>query len=191
VSPAPGCARRSTSAGSAERHEIGDHRPALRQRAGLVDDQHIDLLGQFERLSVADEDAGARALSGADHDRRRRGQAQRARTGDDHHGHGIHQGGGEIAAEPPPCREGGERDAGHDRNENRRDAVDQPLHRRLRALRLLDQTNDAGQQRMRPHPRRLAAQQAVAVHRRGEHPVARRLAERQAFSGQHGLIDAR
>ncbi len=37
------------------------------------------------RLGVLEEHAHGRALAGGDHDRHRRGQAQRARAGDDQH----------------------------------------------------------------------------------------------------------
>ncbi len=168
-----------------------DLRPSLGERAGLVHGKHADLLGELERLGVSDQDAGLRAEAGADHDRGRRGEAERARAGDHQHGDGIDEGVGEIAVGPHPVAEGQQRDADHHRHEDRRHLVGQTLHRCLRSLRLLDETDDAGQQRVRADAGRLAAQQAVAVDGRREHPVARRLGDRQAFPGQHRLVGAR
>ena len=62
---------------------------ALRQRAGLVDDERVDLAQHFDRLRVPEQDAHRRALAGRDHDRHRRRQAERTRTRDDQHGDGV------------------------------------------------------------------------------------------------------
>ena len=65
-----------------------DHlRPAFGERAGLVDDQRVDLLHPLERLGVPDQHAVLRAAADADHDGHRRGQAERTRAGDDQHRH--------------------------------------------------------------------------------------------------------
>ena len=48
------------------------------------------LRGPLEHLAALDEHAEGGAPAGADHDRRRRGQTQRARAGDDQHGDGGH-----------------------------------------------------------------------------------------------------
>ena len=78
-------ARSRTSRGrpAGRRHDLGHGRPAEGQRAGLVEDHGVDLVGDLEGLAAADEDAGLGAASGPDHDRRRRGQPEGARTGDD------------------------------------------------------------------------------------------------------------
>ena len=65
------------------RHDGGDLRLAFGQRAGLVDDERVDLLHPLERLGVLDQHAGLRAAADADHDRHRRRQAERAGAGDD------------------------------------------------------------------------------------------------------------
>ena len=49
------------------------------------------LLERLQRFSRADQDPGARAASGRHHDGHRRGEPERARTGDDEHGDGVHQ----------------------------------------------------------------------------------------------------
>ena len=74
----------------------GDHRDqlrlALRERAGLVERQGVDFLQRLQRFGVLDENAGACAASGADHDRHRRRQPERARASDDQHRDGIDDG---------------------------------------------------------------------------------------------------
>jgi hypothetical protein len=65
-------------------HDLGDGRPAQRERAGLVEDDGVDAVGVLERLAAADQDAGLGALARADHDG---GVAShRARAGDDDDG---------------------------------------------------------------------------------------------------------
>ncbi len=51
-----------------------------------------------------------------------------------------------------PGHERDHRDHEHDGHEHRGDAVGQPLHRRLRALRLLDQAGDLRQRGVVPDP---------------------------------------
>ena len=84
-----------------------------------------------------------------------------------------------------------QRDRADRRHEDRRNAVGQPLHRRLRALRLRDHADDAGQQGRLADAAGATAQQARAVDRRREHPVAGPLVDRHALAGQHGLVGAR
>ena len=89
-------------------HDRDHARLALGQRAGLVDDQRIDLFQPLQRFGGADQDAGPRALADADHDRHRRRQAERAGAGNDQHRDGGDQGVGEGRGRTPD-RPGGER----------------------------------------------------------------------------------
>ena len=50
---------------SRRRHDGDDLRLAFGQRAGLVDDQRVDLLHALERLGVLDQNAGLRAAADA------------------------------------------------------------------------------------------------------------------------------
>ena len=73
-------ARRSSSRpNSAGRDPRVEPRLAFGQRAGLVHDQRVHLLEGLERLGVANQHPRRRAAAGADHDRHRRRQAERAR----------------------------------------------------------------------------------------------------------------
>ena len=135
--PSPGWPRRAAPSSSSKRlsrDHIGQLRPAFGQRAGLVDDQRIDLGEALQRLGVADQHAGLRAAPRRGHDRHRRRQPQRAGTGDDQHRHGGHDGIDHRRLRSEQCP-GDERDDGdqhHRRHEIGGHPVGQPLDRRAR-----------------------------------------------------------
>ena len=60
-------------------------RLALGERAGLVDDERVDLAHDLDGLGVPEQHAHRGALARRDHDRHRRRQAERARASDDEH----------------------------------------------------------------------------------------------------------
>ena len=111
-------------------------------RAGLVEHDGVDRARGLQDLGALDEQPELGAAAGADHQRGRGGQSERARAGDDEHG----DGGGErergalAGAEPEAERGDGERD--DDGHEDARDAVGEPLDRRLAGLGVLDQAGD-------------------------------------------------
>ena len=76
-------------------------RPALGQRAGLVEDERVDLLQPLQRFGERISTPAPRALADADHDRHRRREAERAGAGDDEHRDGGDQGVGEAQAAGP------------------------------------------------------------------------------------------
>ena len=101
-----------------------------------------------------------------------RRQTERARAGDDQH---RDRGGERLVrgmAGEQPRRERPERDEDHDRHEDARDPVRQPLHRRLGALRLGDQPADLRERGLAPDVGRLDDEPARRVQRRAEHGVA-------------------
>ena len=130
-----------------QRGDGNDLGAAFGDRAGLVQHHRVDVPGHLERLRVADQDPVPRTEAGADHDRGRRRQPEGARAGDDEHGHRVQDRERErrVRPEHPPADERQQRDPDDDRHEDRRDAVRQPLDRRLRALRVLDEPDDARQ----------------------------------------------
>ena len=91
--------RRFVEAGC--RHDGGHRRSAFRQRTGLVDDQRVDLFQALQSLGILDEHAGFGAAPDADHDGHRRGEAERARAGDDQHRHGSDERVGEARLRAP------------------------------------------------------------------------------------------
>ena len=86
-------ARRSTSSSAVARgsDDAIDRRLAFGQRAGLVDDERVDLSEVLDRRGIAEQDALRRRLAGRDHDRHRRRQSERAGAGDDQHRDGVDQ----------------------------------------------------------------------------------------------------
>ena len=171
---------RGRSSSASDQSPSGDDRRdlglALGQRAGLVDDQRVDLLQPLQRLGVLDQHAQPGAAADADHDRHRRGQAQRAGAGDDQHRHGGDQAVGEATGSGPQQPPGDERERGdrdHGRHEPARDLVGQPLDRRPPALRLGDHLDDPRQQRLRADLLRAHDEAAAAVHRAADDLGAR------------------
>ena len=143
--------RRTSASSKPSAGTIADHlRLAFGQRAGLVDHQRVDLLHPLQRFGVLDQHAGLRAAADADHDRHRRGQAERAGAGDDQHAHGRDQAEGQarLGPEQRPGREGDQRHRDHRRHEPAGDLIGQPLDRRARALRLRHHLDDLRQHRV-------------------------------------------
>ena len=178
--------------GEALRRDDRRHRRlALGQRAGLVDDERVDLLHALQRLGVLDQHAGLGAAPDADHDRHRRGEPERAGTGDDQHG----DRGDEAVGEPrlgPPDRPGGEgeqRDRDHRRHELAGDLVGQPLDRRAAALRLGDQLHDLRQHGVAPDLARLDDERAGLVHGAADDVGADLLGDRHRLARDHRLVD--
>ena len=116
-----------------------------RHRAGLVEHDRVDRARRLEHLGSLDDDAELGAATGADHDRRRCGQAEGARAGDDQHRDRGRDGDGRrlTGAEPEPERGGGDGD--HGRDEHRGDAVGEALHRCLAGLGVVDEAGDLGE----------------------------------------------
>ncbi len=175
------------------RGEHGDQfRPALGERAGLVDDQGVDLLHDLQRLGVFDQHAQRCALAGADHDRHGRGQPQRAGAGDDEHGHGVDDGVRQprLRSPGPPHHEGHGGDCHHDRDEPAGDDVGKPLDRGARALRRADHLHDAREQGVGADLLGAQQQAAGAVHGGTNDARAHALFHRDRFARHHGLVDA-
>ena len=166
-----------------ERHAAGRH------GAGLVEHDRVDRAGGLEDLRALDQQAELRAAAGADEQRGRRGEPERARAGDDQHG----DGGGErerrvlAGADPEAERRDGEAD--HDRDEHARDAVGEPLHGRLAALRVGDEPRDLGQRGVGADLRRADDEAAAGVDRRAGDLVAGRLLDRHGLAGEQRLVD--
>ena len=104
-------------------------------------------------------------------------------------------GGGEgvrgRAAEREPAGERQQREDDHDRDEDRRDAVGEPLHRRLARLRLVDEPRDLGERGVGADPRRADDEPAVRVDRRAGDLAAGGDLDRDGLAGQQRLVDGR
>ena len=141
---------------------VDQPRLALRQRAGLVHHQRVDLLQHLQRLGVLDQHAVlARPRPIADHDRHRRGQAQRAGAGDDQHGDRVDQRVGQprlgARQTPRPTNVSSRDHAAPPGTNQADDLVGQPLDRGAAALGLADHADDLRQQRVARRPARPAS----------------------------------
>ncbi|MCY1210445.1 hypothetical protein D9M72_221320 [compost metagenome] len=85
-----------------ERDDIGHGRFSARNRASLVKDDGCQLLGALQHLAAAYQDAVVRALADTDHQRRRRGDAQRAGARDNQNGHECEQSVRKMTGDGPP-----------------------------------------------------------------------------------------
>ena len=168
--------------------DAGQRRLALRERAGLVEDDDVELARPLEGEAVLHEQAVARAERGADGDDQRDGQAQRVRAGDDEHGGRAHEGLRRLTDDEPD-EEGDGTGREGDVEEGRRGPVGERLGARARGLRLRDQAHDARERRLvtgggDPHP-----QAATGGHRPGDDLVALRLRHGHRLAGDHRLVD--
>ncbi|CKT22428.1 Uncharacterised protein [Mycobacterium tuberculosis] len=170
-------------------NHIGHPHPGAGEGAGLVEHHGVDLLRRFQHLASLDQDPQFGAPAGADHDGRGGSQAQRTRARDDQHrdrgGHTSHRVGGDQC----PSRKGRDGNADDGRDKHRRNPVGQPLHRRLVALCLLDQSHNLRQRGVCPDGGGAHGQQPVEVDRCAGNAVTRRLLDRDGFAGEHRLVD--
>ena len=125
--------------------DVDEAHPAGGDGAGLVEHDRVDPAGGLEDLRALDQQAELGAAAGADQQRGRRGEPERARAGDDQHG----DGGGERERRRSRRRRARSRAwrarADDDRDEDAGDAVGEPLDRRLAGLRVGDEPGDLGE----------------------------------------------
>jgi hypothetical protein len=175
------------------RQHVGEHGPAARERAGLVEDHRTDTVRGLERIGSADQHAQLGAAPGANDERCRGGKPERTGAGDDEHRHQLEQRAGDarLGTEVKPQHEGHDRDGDDDRHEHRRHAVGQPRHLRLAGLRLLHQPHDLHQHRVGADPFGAHAERPRLVERGTTDTLARPDLHRQGFAGQHRGVHAR
>ena len=198
-----------------DRLDVGQPHLALGQRAGLVEDDRVDLPDALEDVAALEQDPVPRRDRRADHRRRGRREPQRAGAGDedrrreDDHRELEHRdaAGDRAAADLPDWKQlgdpvqlrregvpkhrpdgGVEDDRG---DEVRADAVDEPLDVRLSGLGLLDPADDPLDRGVLADVRRLHEEDAVLVDRRADDLVAGGLLDRDGLAGQHRLVDGR
>ena len=172
----------------------GDHfRLALGERPGLVDHQRVDALQLLQRLRVADQDPRMRAAADADHDRHRRGEAERAGTRNDQHRHRGNEAEGKsrLRSEHRPCRKRQQRRGDHRRHEPAGHLIREALDRRPRALRARHHVDDARQHGVAADFFRAQHQPAILIDGAADHMRAFGLADRHRFTGHHRLVDRR
>ena len=148
-------------------------------------------LRALEDLGPSDQDPELRAPAGPDHQRGRRRQPERTRARDDEHGDGGREGVRRIAGEREPAGERRERQAEHDGDEDRGDAVGEALDRRLARLRLLDEPGDLRERGVGADPRRADDEPAVRVDRRPGDLDAGTDVDGHGLARQHRRVDCR
>ena len=112
--------------------DADQHRPALRQRAGFVEEHRIDRRQTLQGRGIAEEQAQASCAAHPRHDCRRSRQPHRARASHDEHAHRANGGEGESRVsrtEDGPRRERTGGDQENEGHEPLRDTIGRPLQR--------------------------------------------------------------
>ena len=161
---------------------------ACSERAGFVERHAAHRVRDFQRFRVLDQDAVARGDAGADHDRCRRCQAQRAGAGNDQHRDRVQQRLLPVAAGESPAQQGHQRDDQHHRHKHLAHLIHQTLDRCFGSLRVFHHADDARQRGFRTHRQGFHQQQTVAIHRTAGDMRIRALAERQALAGDERFV---
>ena len=187
----PGEAKQLLARDAVGKRDVGNAHRALGHGPGLVQHDRRDPPRLLESLRPLDQDPELCAAAGPDHQRRRCREPERARAGDDHDGDRGGEGRGCVSREREPARERRQRERDHDRDEDGRDAVGEPLDRRLARLRLGDETPDLGERRLGADLAHAYDQAPVRVDRRAGDLGARPDLDRHRFAGQQRLVDCR
>ena len=88
--------------------DVHERHPAGGDRAGLVEHDRVDAAGGLEHLGALDQEPELCAAAGADQQRGRRGEPERARAGDDQDGDGGGEGERGVLAAPSQHAERGD-----------------------------------------------------------------------------------
>ncbi len=174
----------------AGRH-LHEHEPAGGDGACLVEHDGVDPAGVLQDLRSADQDAELGTTTGADHQRRRRGQPERAGAGDDQHGHGGGERGRRAGSSAEPEAERASGDGDDNGDEDARDPVGQPLDVGLAVLGGIDEAGHLGQLGVGADPGSSDDEPAADVDRGTGDGVARRDLDRHGLPGQHRGVDGR
>jgi hypothetical protein len=120
---------RRVATGRIHQSRLGNDRTQRRlpfcEGSRFVDDQCVDFAEDFERLRIANEDAGASPAAGAHHDRHGRGKPKSAWASDNQYSDSVHKGMSEAGLrtdEEPHC-EGDRRSNDHSRYKVRRHSI--------------------------------------------------------------------
>ncbi len=166
----------------------GDNaRLAFGQRAGLVQQDGIDVRQPLQCFAAFEQDAKLRAASDGDGQGGRHRETHRAGAGNHEHCDGN----GESAAdiEERPDHEGGNRERDDCRDKDGADTVSQLLHGGARGLRLLDQPQDLSQAAFCADGSGAIFDGAVVVERAADQRVSDILRDRLRLAGQQRLVD--
>ena len=96
------CDQQLPLADTLRRKDFNQSWPALGERAGFIDDQGVDFLGNLHRFRFANQHAELGAAADTHHNRHRRRQAQCTGTGDDQHSDRVGNGVSKARLRPDP-----------------------------------------------------------------------------------------
>ena len=171
--------------------DVRDRGLALRERTRLVEPDEAQFPGFFKVQAALHEKAAARGRRKARDHRDRGGDHECAGAGDDEEAKRLVEPTAPVAEEK---RRNDRDDQGHDEDErriNRREAVDEALHRRLRGLRVFDCVDDARRKTVGRGRRDEHFDRGREVH--GSRPDGRvfSLFRGQTFARHHGFVQRR
>jgi hypothetical protein len=173
--------QRFISRQAVEEGDVGELRPAERDRPSLVEQDRARLAQPLDRPRALDHDPGAGRAGEAGHQRDRRGEDERARGGDDEDG--------ERTDGIPGDRPGGAGDQGRRRQEERRVAVGHAHERRPLALRLLHQPNQRRVSALGGGTQRTHLEGRPGAGGAAPHLAAPMRGHRQRLAGQRRFVD--
>ena len=174
------------------RRDVRQRHHAVGDRPGLVEQRDVHPLRAFEDLGAFEQHPQLGGAARARHDGHRGRETERARTGDQQYRHGMeHRVAGCRPGERDPPQGCEAREDEHGGNEDRRDAVGELLHGRLRALRPFQRSDDACERGVGPHRGDEHHQPAVAVDRCTHDIVAGPHLDRHRFPRQQRQIHPR
>ena len=182
---------RADSLGSARTQLLGAVGEAERQCAGLVEHDGVGLVGRLQLLAAAKQYAELRCAAGAGHDRGRRGQPQRAGTGDHERGADAVERRAQVSGVEHEVAQA--EDAGRDQNdhghEHGRDLVSQPRDGGFFRLRGADDGDDLRKHGLPGDGRARERHIALPAERAAVHVRARTFRDQLALSREHGFVD--
>ena len=168
--------------GTPHAHHFDHAEATFGNRAGLIEEDGIDLSGGLQHSAAAHQDATARQpVDGGYHGRGHR-QNERAGAGDDQHCHGAQPIAGEIKGQSGDQQKCGQEVA--------REAVGKAFHGSVLFASMLHQLDDLRQRGLGGGARHSDAQRSQTVQRAGEDFVADALVARQRLAGDGAFVDA-
>ncbi len=171
----------------------GNHRRHLElsrgHGAGLVEHDRVDAAGGLQHLRPFDQDAELGSPPGSHQERGRRREAESAGAGDDQDRDRGLEGETGACAGGEPADQGQGRQAEHNRDEHRRDPVDEAFDRSLARLGLGHEPPDRRELGVGSDAGGLDDEPAPRVDGGPDHARARSDLERHRLAGDHARVD--
>jgi len=174
--------------GARQRDDLGHPRRPGREGAGLIEGDLRDGPQLLHDDGTLDQDAVPAGVRDRREQRRHGGEHHRARTGDDHVGHGAEQRRAQAAAERQRDEEDGQGREHDADGVALLDLLDEQLGPRLGRAGLLDQRHDPGHDGVGCRAGHPDPQRAFPVQRPGENLVPDGAIDRHRLAGDAGLV---